>query len=414
MRILLIAYEYPPLESAQSLRWGYLAAELERAGDSVAVVSADLRLQTADRSGSDVTRVFAGPFVGGSARLARRDPALDADAGGRVGEPSWAERAYRAIRYGLDRVLVPDVRTEWWPFAAAAVRRSIRAQLPDIIIGSHEPGVDLMLARDAARRFGIPFHADLGDPFGSPYSPRWRRGLDVAIEGRLLRTASSISVTTEATSTLLMNRHGLPASRFSIIPQGFCGDAPARAPYRSSDVLTLLYTGTLYARFRDPRPVFEAMARLDGVRLLVAGTLDGIDPSGLRRMPNVEYLGRVSHHQARRLQADADILLNIGNASDLQVPGKIYEYFGACRPILHIAQTPTDPGARLLSSLRRGIVVAAEARAIASAISGLAERAMRSGLDAEFDLSQGAVARYSWHASAALLRRQLEQSVGHG
>jgi hypothetical protein len=414
MRILLVAYEYPPLESAQSLRWGYLAAELERAGDAVTVVSADLRLPASDRDEAAVTRVFAGPFVGTAARLARRDPGGGGPVADRGGQPGWPERAYRAARYGLDRLLVPDVRTEWWPFAASAVRRIIHCQRPDVIIGSHEPGVDLMLARAAARRFGIPFHADLGDPFGSPFSPRWRRWLDVLVEGRLLDSAASISVTTEDTATLLMRRHGLPASRFSVVPQGFCSASPPARSRSRGGPLTLVYTGTLYARFRDPRPVFEAIAGLERVRLLIAGTLDGIDPSALSRVPNVEYLGRVSHDEARRLQADADVLLNIGNASDLQVPGKIYEYFGACRPILHVAQTFTDPSARLLASLRRGVVATASTNAIAQAIVSLADRAAGSNLDADFDLSLETVARYSWRAAAAALRGQLHNVVGQG
>ena len=39
----------------------------------------------------------------------------------------------------------------------------------------------------------------------------------------------------------------------------------------------------------------------------------------------------------------ADILLNLGNASDTQLPSKIFEYFSTCKPVLTLAKSPTDP-----------------------------------------------------------------------
>ena len=42
MRLLLIAYEFPPSPSPQSLRWTYLVRELALQGHEVHVLTADL------------------------------------------------------------------------------------------------------------------------------------------------------------------------------------------------------------------------------------------------------------------------------------------------------------------------------------------------------------------------------------
>ncbi|GIX34498.1 MAG: hypothetical protein KatS3mg126_0277 [Lysobacteraceae bacterium] len=66
MRLLLIAYEFPPIEAAQALRWAYLSRELVHHGHEVHVLTVYLPSMAESRfqTGAKVHRVFAGPFVG--------------------------------------------------------------------------------------------------------------------------------------------------------------------------------------------------------------------------------------------------------------------------------------------------------------------------------------------------------------
>jgi hypothetical protein len=169
MHLLLIAYEFPPIESAHALRWGYLARELARRGHSLDVISTALGLTAGsrfDHVGIEVRRTFPGPFVGVSRWLAQSrgragDPAVRLE---RVDPPSLAERGYRVLRSALDHVLVPDVRSEWLHWGLSAARAAVAARRPDVVIASHEPGVDLAIGHRLACEYDLPLLADLGDP----------------------------------------------------------------------------------------------------------------------------------------------------------------------------------------------------------------------------------------------------------
>ena len=62
MRLLLIAYAYPPLWEAQSVRWYYLSKELAKAGFQVDVLTVEYPGKKEEIPGIRVYRTFPGPF----------------------------------------------------------------------------------------------------------------------------------------------------------------------------------------------------------------------------------------------------------------------------------------------------------------------------------------------------------------
>jgi len=80
--------------------------------------------------------------------------------------------------------------------------------------------------------------------------------------------------------------------------------------------------------------------------------------SYFKNINRVNFLGQRSHFDCLNLQGTADLLVNIGNVQNYQIPGKIYEYLGARKPILHIKTgTGSDIGADLIQSTGAGFVV---------------------------------------------------------
>ena len=53
--------------------------------------------------------------------------------------------------------------------------------------------------------------------------------------------------------------------------------------------------------------------------------------------------GSVSAEQARAAMQKADVLINLGNAIDNQLPSKIFEYFSTGKPVIHIQKIPECP-----------------------------------------------------------------------
>ncbi|MBK5966111.1 hypothetical protein CCR95_19005 [Thiocystis minor] len=424
MRVLLFAYEFPPILAAQSLRWYYLANELARLGVEIDVLTPSFR----NLWGYDPTfekhvcihRCFPGPFIGFSGWLAARLRAGAAVDENRQVEPApmlpLSERLYRTARRLLDQILIPDVRTEWLPFAWRAARRLHAERHYDLVISSHEPGVDLLLGLRAQRHWGIPWIADLADPLVAPYTPRWRVALDRALERRVCKRADALLVTNEPIAWRLTERHGVPPEKLLLIRQGF--DHRDRltetepAPAWPADRFVLLYTGTFYQGFREPGPLIEALARLENVQTIFVGDMGPFVAALSQLGERVTLLGKRPHAVCLALQRRANLLLNVGNRQDDQVPGKVYEYLGAGRPILHIAGSPTDPVPGFLESTRHGRGVAADPSAIAASIRELQMRWRNGTLDPSFDLSPLSVQEYSWAAGAARLH-ELMTGVSH-
>ena len=406
-KVLLIAYEYPPVLSAQSIRWYYLSKELQRNGLQVHVLTVSLAVEESlalpEPAGIEIHRVFAGPFVGSASRIRggkARTPVPSGTAGRKSVNRSLAERLYRSLRSVLDKVVFPDVRGEWRPFASRRLRELLSRQQYDCIIGSHEPAVDLQLAAQARGVRGSRLIADMGDPIATAYTPGWRYRFDYFMEGRILRKFDTVVVTSERAAEELAGRHGLDAAVFEVIPQGtslqvdFPPSEQCRELLRKLEgQFTIVYTGNFYHDFRNPDAIRQALSRLDSVYFVLVGS----EGHAFEELTNVEVIPKLGHFDCLHLQRACTVLLSLVNRQAEQTPGKVMEYLGAGRPILHVFQQP-DFAADLIRRLNRGITVENRASAIEAAIRRLQVQHEANTLHKDYDLGPEVVEPYGWRA----------------
>lgn len=417
MRILLIAYEFPPSPSPQALRWAYLSRELVSLGYELHVLTADLGpAETLEKLAGPgkliVHRTYAGPVRGliAARRTARMHAAQAAQANatgdgsaGAAGvtpqRPRRSTRLTRMVQRALELsswVRFPDVRAEWRGPGRRAAMKLLKTIEFDAIVCSHEPATSLQVALSAIDGRNPAFVVDLGDPVLAPYTlPHWRRTA-AQLEARTCRRADAITVTTDAAAQLLVERHGpLPVH---VVTQGFRERNAAPMP-EPRQWLELAYAGSFYS-FRSADALFRAVADSDGVRLSVAtvalpeslATIARAHPGKFR------MLGFLSHAEALALQDSAHVLVNIANASQAQVPGKLYEYLGAARPILHVGDADRDAGGALVQSLHRGWICANDAAALQATLGAIRARQLEGRLLDGIDVSMSPVAMYSWRA----------------
>lgn len=410
MRILLIAYEYPPIIAAQSLRWFYLVNELARLGVEVHVLCPEFSVLPAfpvpNHAGVIEHRCWPGPVIGVSQWLSRHQQAETAATVAPVlprDEHSMRTRVAIGVRSLLDAVLYPDMRTEWYPFARRRLKALLSGHAFDAVISSHEPGVDLLLGLWAKKRVGVRWIVDLADPLCAPYSPHWRRRLDKWVENRVIQQADRVIITTDRLCGLLKDRHGLAnCDRFACIPQG----APAHLGLPASGLLTpgkmnIVFTGNFYEKFRNPGQFAEALRRLASPD--VAVTIVGNNSSFkalFEGIENVNFIGRIGHFECLGLQQEADVLLNIGNAQAYQMPGKVYEYLGAMKPILHLRGSRDDPSETLLMETGLGVVVDNDREAIEQALVPLLEAWRSSRPVMSNEQANVRIAAHTWQARA--------------
>ncbi|ARU03573.1 hypothetical protein CCO03_01720 [Comamonas serinivorans] len=418
MRILLIAYEFPPIISGQSLRWFYLTNELAKLGVEVHVLCPNMPalppFSEGLHPGVTVHRTWAGPYVGVSQsiylRLSKLKDPKDARTEAAPVDPAHQTtsllKVYRSGRRFLDQVVFPDLRSEWVPTASARLTRLLRANAYNAVVASHEPGASLMLGLRAKRISRLPLIADLADPVVAPHAPRWRQRFDLAFEAKVLRQVDAAVVTTTAAAELFMRRHGLQHlhDKFDCITQGFparsfsCAQA-VKSPMRA---LKLVYTGNFYEDFRSPAQLAQALKSLKDLNLQVDfygnhtayhALFDGVDCA--------TFHGVVDHHTCLDVQQNCDVLLSLGNRQAFQVPGKVYEYLGAGAPILHVSMAPADEAGHLISGVGAGWSVPNEADLLAKVIRDIHAKWQDGCLHTAISRDEKAIHEFSWTQRAA-------------
>jgi hypothetical protein len=416
-QILIIAYSYPPLMEAQSIRWAHFSKELIKKGNKVDVLT--IRLPSYYDDGLylirdvSVHRTYPGPI---QSLFFHTKAAL------RVEDKSYQEKrksivhqclrgGYDTLRRVMNFVLIPDLRTEWFVFAVFELFRLMNKRRYDIVISSHEPGVDHLLGFLAKIFYHFEWIGDFSDPMFTFYTPKLRRPIDRRVQGALLKRMDRVLVTNRRLKEDFLTQYPfLSSERISVLTQGFDDGfwKESNMPVNYKKKLRLVYTGTFYRDERDPLELFKALRDLKemDVEFIIAGRNDEVvgDAKKFGLLGSkVIYLGYLKYEESIRAQYEGDVLVHIGNKSSNQVPGKIYEYLGARKPILAILENPNDEIKDLVLKLERGVVTPNESSKIKEAISLLCELNKKEKLYSSFNLSLEDVTQYSWGSLSNLL-----------
>jgi len=248
----------------------------------------------------------------------------------------------------------PDPWISWWPDAVRVGRRIIRHHQPQVIWSTYPIRTTNLVASSLAKWSGLPWVSDLRDPITldgyPPDAMRFR--LARRIERNTVRHAARVVFTAEFTRRLYEERYPLLSNKSVVIPNGYDeSNFPTGLAKESTGDgrLTLLHSGALQPKGRNPRAFFEGLKRLKsngvvdstGIRVVfracgfedqyqeIARSL-GVDDL-------VEFGGYIPYDKALGEMVNADALLVFqGTAYNHAVPAKLYEYFFAHKPILGI------------------------------------------------------------------------------
>jgi glycosyltransferase involved in cell wall biosynthesis len=278
-------------------------------------------------------------------------------------------------------VLIPDGQITWVPAALVQALLSLRRQPAQLIYSTYPPASDHLLALLLQRMTRLPWVADFRDSWtADPLDPEleadtWRRRREERLEQRVVRCADAVIAATGISAEHL-RRHCRPGEdKVRVIPNGFDPDlaGPSGAP-PVAPPLRLVHTGSFAASHprRSPGPLFAALQRLLDLdrawawrlRLILVGALRADEAAAVAPLVAagmVEAVGPQPRSVAAQLQRSAHVLLLVDHPRPWlasNVPGKLYEYLAAGRPVLALC----GPGEtqRLLERLGGGRCVASE------------------------------------------------------
>ena len=376
-RIVLLAYHFPPMGGAGAQRALKLVRQLSESGWDPVVIT---------RTGERHERY--NPIDGALADELPDGIEIHRVAGEPEARSGWRARAGRVVG-------AVDGRARWWSRAAAdaGIRHGRGA---DLVHAFLEPYETAWAAAELASRLGVPWTADLQDPWALDELRVQVTRLHLVLERsrmrRALSSAAALIMNTDAAAEALVRE--LPElARIPVhsIPNGFDqADWPASRPQRGDGKFRIVHTGTLHTavgmaqrrseRLRRllggqlgpvdllPRSHVFLIEALDGlikadpelasrVELHLAGTLSDADLEAARGRDYVRPLDFLPHAATVELISSADLLflpmheLPEGVSARI-VPCKTYEYLASGRPVL--AAVP-DGDARDLLTRSAGV-----------------------------------------------------------
>ena len=269
----------------------------------------------------------------------------------------------------LSGTRMPDIYLSWALLALPLGLKMIKKYQPDIIFSSHSPPASHIVASLLQAKAKVPWVAEFRDPWANnPFNPRmplWD-GIDSFLESRVLRRAMNLVTVTPPLAARLSQSHGKPTE---VIYNGF-DEADYPKKININNYFTMTYTGLIVAGKRDPVPVYQALKLLasqdhinpEKFRLRFYGPdIEGLlaplaEQYGVRKF--CEFHKPVSYQESlyRQCQSDILLLLEWNNDKLITVPGKVFEYLGANRPILCTGYR-YGPLAEILKTAKVGVVL---------------------------------------------------------
>lgn len=380
-RLLVVSFPYPPFPSVGGNRWAAMRRHLVARGHEVTVLTTSAFGAREEDRGEDVVRtrdLMASPAL---RRVLRRPPLVAADGGAPAADP--------APPGVLTRLLIPDAYlASWAPYALVAARRLLRERGYDVVVTTtpYESAhlVGLVCRRRAAWladfRDGWVF-----DSHRPPFYTAWQHHLDEHLERTVVRRADAVLAATRPIAEDFAARLGVAAHH---VPNGWepmSADGGATTSLLEPGRVNLVYTGTLSGGWgRDPRPLLAALRELGDepevarrLRLVIAGRLSEREAALLDELggPLVRHVGMLDREAAQALQRGAAGLVLITSRNPSEATGKLFEYLGAGRPILALAEG--NEAARIVTETRTGLTVAPDDEAaIAAALRRAAQGAL--------------------------------------
>ena len=283
---------------------------------------------------------------------------------------SLVERLAGFVR---ETFFIPDARIGWYPYAVPAALAIAKEENIDAIYSSSPPYSTSVIAREVHKKTGLPWIAGFRDPWiGFISSPdRWffPKKVDEYLERSVYEEANIVECAWRGIVKDFQSKyqHVNPLKCLHL-PNGF--DPDDYPPYEAEphETFTVAYTGSMYGR-RNPSTFLRAVEELvhEGavdekkIRLKFVGRFGAevqsmFSATSLKN--STEVVSYVTHAESILELLKADCLLLVVDESKESseiVPGKVFEYIGAHRPILALAQKGAI--AEILEETKSGMAI---------------------------------------------------------
>lgn len=266
---------------------------------------------------------------------------------------SWLEKLMLYIRGNF---FIPDARRFWIRPSVRFLSGFVRLNNIETVITTGPPHSVHLIGLGLKQKTGVKWVADFRDPWTTiGYHDKLRltkrsKERHKQLESTVLNNADQIVVTSFKTGDEFRSITKQP---ITVITNGY--EFLNSAPDALDKKFTISHIGSLLTG-RNPKILWEVLSELvqenkdfaEALQLKLAGAvsedvLHGIAGFGLSS--KLELLGYVPHKEALQLQRNSQLLLLIEiDAEETRgiIPGKLFEYMAAKRPIIALGPADAD------------------------------------------------------------------------
>ncbi len=349
-KVLIIAYNFPPENSAMALQVFRRLKHLSTFGWNPTLLTRSL-------NGPIAAEGF--PAHGKSEIRTIRIKGFDY-----VASYTFLKRfhLHKLLSLFIKLFAIPDDRIFWARKVYCYFKKHLAKENFDIVYSVFRPGSSVLAGKWISFLIKKPLIIDFFDEWASnPYNKTnifdmIKQPVYALYENKCVRTASAIIVSNECVRKLFLSRYPEePPSKFVIIPNTYDEDEKFNTnifnvcSYKRMKVFAL---GSFY-EYRSPRPFLESLAKMadkDLVELTFAGyngekdIINFIKSSSLSG--SVKFASPITRKGILRALASADLLLLMVPSypgAERENPSKLIEYLSSGRPILALAPVNSIP-----------------------------------------------------------------------
>jgi len=379
-KVLIVSYYWPPSGGAGVQRWLKFVKYLKDFGwEPIVYTPKNNEIPVYDESlvkdiPEDITILkkdiwepytFYKKFIG-----ARKDEKFNI--GGFISENKSYGLKDKISTFIRGNFFIPDARKFWIKPSVKFLKKYLKDNPVDIIVTTGPPHSLHLIGLKLKRKLNLPWIADFRDPWTRMFTYKdlmlthWADKKNKKLEKKVLENANHILT---VGWTLKESLKDLGANNLSVITNGYDDDDFKNVEVKESQSFCITHTGNI-SRSKNSEIFWIAVSELlnedktlmKNLEIRLSGKLDHTVSQHIKKYQLERYvnkLGYLNHDQVILEQKGAKLLLLLTSDniySKGAVPGRLFEYLAAQRPIIAIAHPESDL-AKVLEESEAGITI---------------------------------------------------------
>src|SRR5690554_2798655 len=262
----------------------------------------------------------------------------------------------KLMLYVRGNFFIPDARVGWVKPSVIYLSDYLEINDVDVVITTGPPHSLHLIGKQLKQELNVKWIADFRDPWTTIHyhkSLRLNKTSEKkhkALEAAVLNTADVVTVTSPTTKKEFEKITNKP---IEVITNGF--DITEEVNYNRDLKFSISHIGSLLSE-RNPKNLWYILAEIckkntsfkKDLELKFAGAVSDEVKESLSEFnldENSKILGYVSHSEALKLQNESQVLLLVEiNSAETRaiIPGKLFEYLAAKRPIIALGPNKSD------------------------------------------------------------------------